>query len=161
MPGSKLAGLLFISNNDGPTPGLGGQLTLIDLATLRQVTITTGGTRGANLRATADGRVFLSQSHQIDVLSLITLPRVIDTNPPADAVAALPLDSISVTFDHDMLINDASFSGSVLNPANYALRGETVGDVPIRAVAYDAATRTAYLRLPSATAACPPRRPPR
>ncbi len=140
VPGSRLEGLLFVSNNNGA-------LTLIDVVTLRRVTAASGGSRGANVRATADGRVFLSQSHEIDVLNLIAPPHVADTNPPDGAIAALPLDAVSVTFDQAMYVGQATESGSVLNPANYLLRGETVGDVPVRAVAYDAATHTALLRF--------------
>src|SRR5205807_1553712 len=79
VPGSRLEGMLFVSNNNG-------ELTLIDVATLRRVTAAGGGSRGANVRATADGRVFVSQSHEIDVLNLIAPPHVADTNPPDGAV---------------------------------------------------------------------------
>src|SRR5439155_26773539 len=75
--GTALDGLLFVTNNDG-------DLTLVDLATLQRVTVATGGTRGDIIKTTADGRVLLSQSHQIDVLSPVTAPRVAATNPPPD-----------------------------------------------------------------------------
>ncbi|MGE3817844.1 MAG: putative Ig domain-containing protein, partial [Isosphaeraceae bacterium] len=143
--GTPLAGLLFVSSNDGFKPGGGGQLTMVDLATLRRVALATGGTRGDVVRTTTDGRVLLSQSHQIDVLGPLRAPRVAGANPPSDALASLPLGSVAVTFDRDMLAGDPADPHSVLNPANYELTGTAGGPVAIRSVAYDRSSRTAVL----------------
>ncbi|MDB5349218.1 MAG: hypothetical protein JWN86_465, partial [Planctomycetota bacterium] len=145
--GTRLAGLLFVSNNAGSDPSLGGSLTMVDLATLRRLDVATAGSRGANIRATADGRVFLSQTHEIDVLTPIDPPHVASVYPSDGSLIALPQDTISITFDRDMFIGTASQFASVLNPANYSVKGEIVGDTPIAAVAYDSTTRTAYLRV--------------
>src|SRR5262249_34265760 len=132
--GSPLDGLLFVTNNDG-------DLTLVDLATLRRVTVATGGTRGDVLTATSDGRILSSHSHQFDVFSPLLDPRFIATNPPADALAALPLGTLDVAFDHDMRATTAADAHSALNPANYQLAGDAAGRVAIRSVTYDPASR--------------------
>src|SRR5438874_6113486 len=64
VAGSSLDGLLFVSHNDGPHHHGRSQLTMVDLATLQQVAVATGGSRGDNIVTTRDGRVLLSQSHQ-------------------------------------------------------------------------------------------------
>src|SRR5207244_3293201 len=93
------------------------------------------------------GRVFISQSHQIDVLNPVRPPHVASTNPPAQAIIALPLGSVSVTFDEDMFIGDASDPHSLLNPANYQLFGDNNAAVTVTSVNYDAASRTATLNF--------------
>src|SRR5205807_580500 len=96
----------------------------------------------------ADGRVFVSQSHQVDVLGVLTAPHVVNVNPPDTAVVALPLASINITFDQDMQANDPADQDSVLNPTNYRLQGNSAGLVPVVGVAYDAASRTVSLTFP-------------
>ena len=152
--GTSLAGLLFITHNEdaasraaGGQPPLDSELTLVDLATMQSVAVATGGTRGGSILTTADGRVLICQSSQVDVLSPIVPPRVAATNPPSTAVAALPLQGISITFNRDMLDTDASDPHSVLNPANYQLTGDDTGPVPILGVTYDADSRTAVLTV--------------
>ncbi len=142
--GSTLDGLLFISNND-PTGPQTGSLVMVDLTTLQRITVATGGTRGDVVRTTADGRVLLSQSQQVDVLAPVRAPLVAFTNPPANAVVALPRGSLSVTFDTDMFAGDASLAGSVLNPANYELVGADTGPQTIESIRYDATQRTATI----------------
>ena len=131
VPGTQLDGLLFVSHDQAADGSAGTELTMVDLATLRQVAVATGGTRGNQLATTADGRVLLSQSYQVDVLNAIRPPHVAWTNPPPEALLALPLDSVSVTFDADMLADDAGNANSVLNPANYVFRGDAQGPIPI------------------------------
>jgi len=114
QPGTDLAGLLFVSSNGDRLGKTGGSLIMVDLATLDTVTIAQGGTRGDIIQATADGRVLLSQSNQIDVLGPIIAPRVTFTNPPADAIIALPRGSVSITFDQDMNTSSGAEPGSVL-----------------------------------------------
>src|SRR5262249_4163393 len=130
--GTSLAGLLFVTHNDGPdsraagaAPPLNSDLTMVDLAPLQRIAVATGGTRGETLTTTADGRVLLCQSNQIDVLGPILAPHVVDTSPPADALAALPLEGIRVTFDNDMLADNPGDPHSVTNPANYQLVGDS------------------------------------
>src|SRR5262249_7070975 len=91
-----------------------------------------------------DGRILVSQSHQIDVLNPLQAPRVLASNPPPAAVVALPLGRLSVTFDRDMLA-DAQDPHSVVNPANYVLMGDHVGTVTIQSIQSAPATRTAVL----------------
>ncbi len=145
LPGTALQGLLLVTHNRGLRPTDGSELTLVDLATLRRVAVATGGTRGDIIKAAADGRVLLSQSQQIDVFSPVVAPRVTGTSPPSGALAALPLGSVSVTFDRDMFVGPADDPHSVLNPVHYELRGQTAGLVPSRAVSYDVAGRVAVL----------------
>ncbi len=149
VSGSKLDGLLFVSH-DEPDPGASGtELSMVDLATLQQVAVATGGTRGDELKTSADGRVFLSQTNQIDVISPIQPPLVSSTNPPAQGLVALPLGSLSVTFDEDMLADSPTDPNSVTNPANYTLVGDNAGPITISGVTYAAATRTAVLTFDS------------
>src|SRR5262249_23380993 len=135
QPGTALDGLLFVSHDRGTGQGTATELTMVDLATLHTLAVATGGTRGDVVRTTSDGRVLLSQSHQIDVLNPVQAPLVISTNPPPDGIAALPMGSLSITFDHEMLTDPAD-PHSVFNRENYHLAGDAAGNIPIRAVAY-------------------------
>ncbi|MGE3310329.1 MAG: Ig-like domain-containing protein, partial [Limisphaerales bacterium] len=152
-PGTNLEGLLFVSHNGGPGTPSGrlsvdeSPLTMLDLATRRRVEVARGGSRGDALLATTDGRLLVSQSGQIDVLSVDRAPLVVATNPPDTGVAALPLTVITVTFDQDMRAGSPAEADSVLNPAHYHLEGATVGVIPIQGVTYDAPSRTAHLAI--------------
>ena len=118
---------------------------MVDLATMQTLAVATGGSRGDEIKTTPDGRVLLSQSLQVDVLGPVTAPLVLAVNPPPSSVVSLPLGSISVTFDQDMLADDLTDPGSVLNPSNFVLTGDSSGAVAIQSVVYDTATRTAVL----------------
>src|SRR5262249_40020966 len=96
--GAKLANLLFVSHTDEALPGAGSELTMIDVVTLKQVALATGGTRGDEIKVSADGRVFISQSHQVDVLNPVQPPHVASTNPPPQGIVALPLGTVGITF---------------------------------------------------------------
>ena len=147
LPGTQLQGLLFVSNNAGSTRLLPTELVMVDLATLHTIAVARGGSRGDIVKTNARGQVLLSQSHQIDVLSPVVAPRVVGTNPPDNALIALPLTSISVTYDRDMLAGDSANAHSVTNPANYRLIGDGSGPVTITSVTYDPATRTVILNF--------------
>ena len=54
---------------------------MIDIPMRQQLTIATGGTRGDVVTTTADGRVLVSQSNQIDVLTTTLQPQVIADIP--------------------------------------------------------------------------------
>ncbi len=140
QPGTELDGLLFVSHNSG-------ELTLVDVDTLRTVTLAEGGSRGDVLFATSDGRVLLSQSGQVDILNPATSPLVVATNPPLDAVAALPMSMISVVFDQPMFVGDAQDSSSVTNPQNYDLVGEVAGEISVLHVGFDNDSLTALLTI--------------
>ncbi|MEI9924477.1 MAG: hypothetical protein WDN50_13935 [Bradyrhizobium sp.] len=147
LPGSSLAGLLFVSHTDGSSPGAGTVLSMVDLATMRVVDVATGGTRDDIVRTSANGRIFLSQSHQVDVLGPVRAPHVASTNPPPDAFVSLPFASITVTFDDDMLADSAADPRSVLDPDNYDLRSDAGAVIPIQSIAYDKTSRTAGFEL--------------
>ncbi|MGA2068563.1 MAG: CARDB domain-containing protein, partial [Thermoguttaceae bacterium] len=149
VPGSALAGLLFVSHDQAADGSTGTDLSMVDLATLQQIAVATGGTRGDEIETTADGRVLLSQSLQVDVLNPALAPHVVSSNPPPQAEVALPLGSVSVTFDEDMLADNATDPNSVLNPANYSLIGDQQGRIAIQGITYDAASRTAVLTFDS------------
>ena len=166
QPGSALAGLLFVTHDQDAanTTGIGSiitdsnpangpsELTMVDLATLQIVALATGGTRGDKLATTQDGRVFISQSHQVDVLGPIVAPEVLAVDPPPQSVVALPLASIRVTFNQDMLADDFTDPSSVLNLNNYNLQGASGNRVPIVAVTWNAGERTAVLTFDALTA---------
>ncbi|HND53845.1 MAG TPA: hypothetical protein PLV92_15655, partial [Pirellulaceae bacterium] len=115
---SPLAGLLFVTHNSG-VGSAASELTLIDLSTSGRTPVARGGTRGDAIITTRAGRVLLSQSHQVDLLTPQLAPSVIATNPPEGANVALPMSLVTVRFDDDMFPGDASDPGSVLNPTNY------------------------------------------
>jgi hypothetical protein len=135
---TQLAGLLFVSENAGPLGSTGSRLIMVDLVTRQQVAVAQGGSRGDIVETTADGRVLLSLSNQVVVLNPEIAPRVLTT-------VALPRGSFSGTFDQDMFAGSASDPESVLNPANYHVTGVNAAAITIRAVVYDAHTRTAIL----------------
>jgi large repetitive protein len=150
VPGTPLEGLLWISNNsrlDGGGTGsvIGGELVIVDLATLQQVTVAANGSRGDVVVTTPDGRVLLSQSNQIDVISPRVAPRVTGFNPPDGAVVGPPLAGIDVFFDEDMFAGPADAPASVLNPDNYSITDSLGDPVRITSVGYDDATRTVSL----------------
>ncbi|WP_334407672.1 Ig-like domain-containing protein [Bradyrhizobium sp. AZCC 2289] len=152
QPGTKLDGILFVSNNSGSDAN-GSELIGIDTATLQQVVIALKGTRGETLETTSDGRLFVAQSHQIDVVSPIVSPHVAFVNPPNGAIAPLPLTQIAITFDHDMLAGDGTDAASVVNLANYALTKSTGEAVTLTVAQYDAATRKVTLGFDTIDAA--------
>lgn len=72
---------------------------------------------------TSDGRILISQSHQVDVLNLLRSPLVAATNPPDAGVVMLPFPYLSITFDQPMTV------ASVQTLVNYSLQttgGETL-----------------------------------
>ncbi|MBS0640237.1 MAG: putative Ig domain-containing protein, partial [Proteobacteria bacterium] len=148
--GTALEGLLFVSHNAGRiadtgVAASGSELTMVDVATLRQVALATGGTRGGMITTTSDGRVLLSQTNEVDVLNPVYAPSVVATNPPDQSSIPLPFPFISVTFDSDMFAGTGTEAGSVLNAANYVLHGAAVGDVAATTIVYDASNRTVML----------------
>src|SRR5262249_38630697 len=142
--GTDLDGLLVGTHKSGPN---GSDLTMVGAVTLRQVAVAKGGTRGDNVITTSDGRVLVSQSHQVDVLFPVRNPIVVATNPADLTVAALPLGLVTVTFDQDMHVGTAAEAGSVINPANYALTEAGGRSATISKVTYDPTTRTALLTV--------------
>ncbi len=143
--GTDLDGLMFVSQNQGANDHPGSELTMVDLATLRRVSVADGGTRGDVIVTTSDGKVLVSQSNQVDVLNPAVAPLVIATNPPIDGIALLPSSTITITFDQEMFTGVGGELNSVLNPDNYLLVGDTVGDVGLTEVFYIDATNTVHL----------------
>ncbi len=125
--GTPLANLLFVSHDAAPGTAPGtvaptpSEMTMVNVTTLQQVAVAQGGTRGFAVLATGDGRVLISQSHEVDLLLPIQAPNVVASNPPAGATVSLPLGTVSITFDHDMFQGSATDIRSVLDPANYQL----------------------------------------
>src|SRR5205807_5875042 len=121
--------------------------------TLDRVVIAVGGTRGETVQTTADGRLLIAQSHQIDVVAPIVAPRVVSVNPPNGSSAALPLSKVTVRFDQDMLQGDGSLPGSVLNFGNYDLTASSGETVLLNGVTYDVTSRTVTLSFQPLSAA--------
>ncbi|MGM0485754.1 MAG: putative Ig domain-containing protein [Planctomycetota bacterium] len=152
--GTSLEGLLFVSHNTaarnraGEVGSGGSDLTLVDVTTLRRLPVATGGARGDVVITTSEGRALVSQSQQVDILNPALAPTVISTNPPQEAVAALPMTTVQISFDQDMYVGEASDPASILNPGNYELTHAGATDVPL-AVDYDVASRTVQLTFDS------------
>jgi len=144
--GTLLQGLLFVSHNHGQG-SQGSELTMVELATLRKLAVARGGSRGDVVITTSQGRVLLSQSSQVDVLNPAVVPIVIATNPPDQGLVALPFMTSAVVFDQDMLDAGPVDPASVLNTANYAIVGETQGEVAIESVVYVPETHTVLLTV--------------
>ncbi|MDH5639643.1 MAG: putative Ig domain-containing protein, partial [Nitrospira sp.] len=142
--GTPLENLLFVSSNGGDE-GEASDLVMVDIVSLQTTVIARGGPRAETIATTADGRLFLAQADQIDVLQAVVPPVVVATTPIHQGFAPLPIGTITVRFDQDMFVADPTTQSSVLNPHNYVLTGQTGGAVAIHAVQYDAATRTARL----------------
>jgi sugar lactone lactonase YvrE len=137
--GTPLDGLLFVSHQDGG-------ITAVDLKSLQTVDIATGGTRGDFVHVGPDGRLYVTQSNQVDVLFPVVAPHVIASDP-VDASSLLPVvNTATFTFDNDLVSNSMDDSHSATNVANYTLvdltRGQTL---PIGAAVYDPAARTVQL----------------
>ncbi len=98
-PGTDLANLLFISNNDD-------ELVMMNLANRDYLAIATGGSRGDMLETTSDGRLLISQSNQVDIFTPVITPAVSFTNPADEGIVALPQGRIAVTFDQSMYVGD-------------------------------------------------------
>ncbi|MEM9587454.1 MAG: putative Ig domain-containing protein, partial [Planctomycetota bacterium] len=143
--GTDLEGLLFVSQNEGGNDTPGSELTMVDTATLRRVSIADGGSRGDVLITTRDGKVLISQSNQVDVLNPAIAPIVIATNPPADGVAATPLSNLTITFDQSMFVGSGAEFDSVINPDNYVLVGDVHGEIDIDSVFFNDEFNTAQL----------------
>ncbi len=149
--GTYLDNLLFVSHDDAPNTPEGTvaptptELTMVDVTTLEQVAVAQGGTRGFAVLATSDGRLLISQSHEVDVLEPVVPPNVVAVNPPPNSIAALPLAFVDVTFDQDMFAGAATDISSVTDPANFTLSGQSTGSATIETVHYNPTTRTALL----------------
>ena len=141
-----LDGLLFVTHNNG-TNSQGSELTMIDLSTGRQLSAARGGTRGDVVTTTRAGRILVSQSNQVDILSPQLAPTIIAVNPPNEANVALPMSLVTLTFDDDMFAGDPNDAGSVRNPANYQLTPTNGPPAKILAANYDPLTRTVLLTV--------------
>ncbi|MCC7205279.1 MAG: tandem-95 repeat protein, partial [Phycisphaeraceae bacterium] len=142
--GSLYAGLLFVSHDAG------GVLTMVDLASMQTVEIATGGTRGDFLHFGPDGRLYLTQSNQVDVLQPVTPPHVLAMTPVPGSTLVPDVSTARVIFDVDMLAGSVSAAGSVINPNNFVLTDLLTGRaIPVGSLAYDPATRSVYLGFES------------
>ena len=118
---------------------------MIDLATMQLVDVATGGSRGDFLHVAPDGRLYVTQSSEVDVFFPLVPPQVIAANPVSGSTLVPAVNSATVTFNSDML-DSASDANAVVNPGNYALTDTQTGQTtPITEVDYDPATRTAHL----------------
>ena len=81
QPNTPLASLLFATHVDG-------SVSMIDLVTGQAITIASGGQRGDFAHVGPDGRLYITQSDQINVFSPILPPQVVAVNPANDASVA-------------------------------------------------------------------------
>jgi len=115
------------------------------VASMETVTIASGGARSEFLHVGDDGRLYVAQSTQMDVVYPLTAPRITDA-PESGAVLDPRLSSLTVTFDVDMVHASAIDPTSVTNPASFSLTNlNAAQDIVIGAVTYSPATRTATL----------------
>ena len=102
--GTPLAGLLFATHTDGT-------LSMIDLATGQSITVAKGGSRGDFAHIGPDGKLYVTQSDQIDVFFPILPPHVVAVSPPNAEQVAPVIDTATITFDGQMLNNSAAGFG--------------------------------------------------
>ncbi len=137
--GTPLAGLLFVNRASGI-------VTAVDLASLQTLDIASGGSRGEYTAVGPDGRLYISQSNQIDVLFPLVAPNVIAPNPVNNSSVNPAVTTATITFDSAMDASSATDPNSVTNVADYTLtditRHQTVN---IGAAIYDNATHTAQI----------------
>ncbi len=123
-----------------------GIVTAVDLASLQTLNIATGGTRGEYAGVGADGRLYISQSNQVDVLFPLVAPTVIATNPVNNSSVNPAVTTATITFDSAMDASSATDPNSVTNPLNYTVtdltRNQTIN---IGAAIYDNTTHTAQI----------------
>ncbi|MCP4713252.1 MAG: hypothetical protein GY869_31865, partial [Planctomycetes bacterium] len=137
LPGTPLEGLLFV------THAAGGALTMVDLASMESVEIATGGSRGDFIHVGPDGRVYITQGDQVDVLYPLTPPHIIATTPVDQMEFAPVINIATVVFDSDMKHDFSNDPNSVINPANYMLMDvSTQQPINIGALTYNIDTRT-------------------
>ena len=117
---------------------------MIDLVTGQSITVASGGQRGDFAHVGPDGRLYITQSDQIDVFSPILPPQVVAVNPANNAQIPPGVTTAEVTFNGAMIANNAA--DSVTNSANYVLTNTTTGQqVSVSAVTYDPSSDTAEL----------------
>ena len=128
-----------------------GKLTAVDLASLRSITIASGGAaRIEGLESLPDGRMLVTQADQIDVLFPIAAPRVIATTPVAGDAVVPVVNMATVTFDVGVMATDEADAKSANNPKNFTLTNLDTGQqLPIAAARYDEASRTSRLIIES------------
>ncbi|PNY36631.1 hypothetical protein C2E31_12350 [Rhodopirellula baltica] len=146
---TPLEGLMFVTHNRGirgaNSDNENSELTMVDLASLRQVPLASGGTRGDVVITSSDGNIYVSGSTSVDVLSPIQTPQIIATLPAEQTTTALPLGMIAVAFSEDMWVGDGMAVQSVINPGNYVIHSADGNDPVVTGVRYHDATRTAYV----------------
>ncbi|MBI3350329.1 MAG: putative Ig domain-containing protein, partial [Burkholderiales bacterium] len=147
--GTALQGLLFVSARIPSGSTDKASLYMVDLATMNTLAVAKGGPSAEQLLATDDGRLLIANRAQVDVLAPLVAPAVLRTSPAAGAIVALPISSMTVTFDHDMRVGSDGDLASVTNVANYSLVDATGKAVAISSLAYDAVSRTVTLRFES------------
>ncbi|PSB57202.1 putative Ig domain-containing protein [Chamaesiphon polymorphus] len=145
IKGSKLENILFASSNDG-------KLFAIDLNTFKSTIIASGGKRGENIEITTDGKIYLSQGSHIDVIKPLLPPQILAVNPLPGSTLILPQSEIRISFDEAMNASNARanatlFANSVVNPNNYTLSGDRLGNINIQSVTYDASAQVAIVKF--------------
>ncbi len=145
--GTQFENLLFATSRVR-TGDAGASLWMVDLVTLRRVELARGGPGAEQLIATSDGRLLIADGKQVDVIAPLVAPKVLRVTPADGAFAPLPMGEISVVFDHDMLASSPTAADSVTNVANYQLSRDGAA-IAIRSIRYDAASRTATIRVDS------------
>ncbi|HOK77368.1 MAG TPA: putative Ig domain-containing protein, partial [Verrucomicrobiota bacterium] len=135
QPGTLLAGLLFVSHANGV-------LTMVDMASGRTTPLATGGTRGDFLHVSPDGRLFVTQSKQVDVFQPLLPPHIVATTPVDRSLVSGSVSAATVVFDIDM------DPASVTALDRYLLRnvGNNIA-LEIGGAVYDATARTVHLQF--------------
>ncbi|MHC1770058.1 MAG: CARDB domain-containing protein [Verrucomicrobiia bacterium] len=138
--GTSTENLLFISHAQG------GDLTVLELTSMKTIAMATGGSRGDFLHVNFRGQVFVTQSDQVSVFFPVSVPQVIATTPIAGSRSLPDVNRATVTFSLDMVSDSTMAPASVLNVANYQLSSLTNGQVvPLNILGYVAETKTLLL----------------
>ncbi len=121
---------------------------MVDVATLQQVALATGGSRGGR----ADHHLGWPRAAEPDRRRSTRSARpsrrqVVGTNPPDASVTPLPLPYLSVVVRRRRAGRLARPQGACVNPANYKLVGANGGAVAAVGLVYNASSRTVLLEF--------------
>ena len=75
---------------------------MVDLATRQRLNVASGGPLAEDLVFTAEGRLLVANSQQVDVVMPVTPPNIIAVTPADGLIVPLPQNTVRIVFDQDL-----------------------------------------------------------